>query len=79
VCHDFYFETVGEREWYVDLFCLFVFCFFSFPAHVLFSFWLTQPIPPGDLPIKEMVEKILADGEFSEQRSNKMDQDDFLR
>eukprot|EP00455_Lapot_gusevi_P048622 TRINITY_DN674_c0_g1_i1.p1 TRINITY_DN674_c0_g1~~TRINITY_DN674_c0_g1_i1.p1 ORF type:complete len:340 (+),score=64.55 TRINITY_DN674_c0_g1_i1:60-1079(+) len=30
-------------------------------------------------PIKEMVEKLLESGEFSEKRSSKMDQDDFLR
>ena len=33
----------------------------------------------GEVPIKEMVEKLLTDSGFSDQRSNKLDQDDFLR
>ena len=36
-------------------------------------------LPGGDVPIKDMVEKLLTDSGFSDQRSNKLDQDDFLR
>lgn len=36
-------------------------------------------IVPDNFVVQEMVEKLLTDNEFSDQRSAKLDQDDFLR